>query len=615
MDSELLGWVIRSALASTAAIVLVLAARPLCLRLLGARAALWPWLLVPLMMTAVSLPPPTETVVVSVAPAVVEQASADADVEAGLPAQIHAAAYAPATIAPTTSWQWPDLDQLMLAVWLLGALLFALHLLRAQRQFLRGLGTLSARGDGSYLAETSEIGPAVVGLLRPRIVLPADFDERYDERQRDLILAHERCHLARGDLAMNLLVCALRCLYWFNPLMHLAARHLRFDQELSCDAAVLRNHPNSRRDYADAILNTQLADLGLPVGCYWQSSHPLKWRIIMLTQPNAGRTRLILGAALVVAGSTLAAVSAWAALPARVVTEVADTPVIAADTAVAAGEAAPVEITVQAVQPGRAAPALSDSTTPAVAGSPVAEATPAVDAQPATRGRPAAAATPAAMRRPVPAAAPAAEPTPAAEPAPVVQPTPAPVAPAAPVPRAVPRPQSPSPPSPAGNAPLRPALASLSPTAATRMTMPGLLSAQPSASGGALAEIELPRMLKVSRPRFPRVGGRSLPKQGADVVVRVDLDEHGNASNLGIEHSELGRAFENAAIASVKRSEFAPARKNGAAVSCTALVTIRFQRNEPTDFSRLMDFPVTLRGHSPQRYSEPRYVNWRPRGG
>lgn len=572
MESELLGWVIRTTLASTTAIILVLAARPLCLRLLGARATLWPWLLVPLMMTAVSLPPPTETIVIRAAPAVVGQASANTDPQAGRPAHIHAAADPSATIPATAEWRWPDIEPSMLAVWLLGSLIFALHLWRAQRRFLRGLGNLDARGDGSFLAETSEIGPAVVGLLRPRIVLPADFDERYDARQRELILAHERCHLARGDLAMNLLVCALRCLYWFNPLMHLAARHLRFDQELSCDAAVLRNHPNSRRDYADAILNTQLADLGLPVGCYWQSSHPLKWRIIMLTQPKAGLARLIFGAALVVTGSTLAAVSAWAALPARVVTEVSAAPETVSNAAVIADTATPA-VPVVAARPSSIAP---DSAAPVVAPRPVNAPAPVADPQPAASAQPAATAT---------VAVPARSPAPRTG---MITPLP------------------------------RPAVAALAPVRAARMPMPALLTAEPDAAnagGEAIGEIELPRMTKLAKPRFPRVASRRFPHEGGDVVVRVDLDEQGRVSNLGIEHSELGRAFEKAAIASVKRSEFAPARKNGIAVSCTALVAIRFQQDEPTDFSQLMDFPVTLRGHPRQHYHEPRYVNWRPRGG
>ncbi len=589
MDSELLTWVLRTSLASTAAVVLVLATRPSCLRLLGARAALWPWLLVPLMMIAVSLPPRTETRLIASIPAA---AVVDPTVLPYAEALVSPnprredAQFDADSKPPSVLWDRRDLERAALMLWLLGALMFALHLLREQRQFLRSLGRLSARGDGSFLAQTSAIGPAVIGLLRPRIVLPADFDERYDARQRHLILAHERFHLERGDLRLNLLVCALRCVYWFNPLMHLAARHLRFDQELSCDAAVLRHHPNSRRAYADAILNTQLADLGLPVGCYWQSSHPLKWRIIMLTQPNAGLTRLILGAALVITGSTLAAVSAWAALPARVLTEVAEAPAHSSPTTSTRVEpvrtvvaAQPVAEPVEPVNPAK-------PVEPMAAARPISAvpATPAAAAQPASSPMPASAARPATRGRPTPVATPIAEPVHAAQR------------------------------SAAQSA--RPAIAFAGPARAPRVVAPAPMAGEIAASDGgadASSVIELPRLVKLSQPRFPQLARRKLPERGGDVIVRVDLDEQGSASNLAIEHSELGRAFENAAMSSVKRSEFAPARKDGEPVTCTALVTIRFQQDEAVDFSQLADFPVTLRGHPPRQNFEPRYVNWRPR--
>lgn len=589
MDSELLTWMLRTSLASAIAIVLVLATRPFCLRLLGARAALWPWLLVPLMMIAVSLPPRTETRLIPAITtvSVVDQGVLPYDHAPGELSALREAVLRDAeSDAPSLLWKRRDLERAALMIWLLGALTFALHLLREQRRFLRSLGGLTARGDGSFLAETSAIGPAVVGLLRPCIVLPADFEVRYDVRQRHLILAHERCHLDRGDLRMNLLVCALRCVYWFNPLIHLAARHLRFDQELSCDAAVLRHHPNSRRAYADAILNTQLADLGLPVGCYWQSSHPLKWRIIMLTQPNAGLTRLILGAALVVTGSTVAAVSAWAALPARVLSEVAEAPAHSSPTTSTRVEpvrtvvaAQPVAEPLEPVNPAK-------PVEPMAAARPISAvpATPAAAAQPASSPVPASAARPATRGQPTPVATPIAEPVHAAQR------------------------------SAAQSA--RPAIAFAGPARAPRVVAPAPMAGEIAASdGGADAPgvIELPRLVKLSQPRFPQLARRKLPERGGDVIVRVDLDEQGSASNLAIEHSELGRAFENAAMSSVKRSEFAPARKDGEPVTCTALVTIRFQHDEAVDFSKAMDFPVTLRANPRIQNYEPRYVNWRPR--
>src|SRR4029077_12446784 len=154
--------------------------------------------------------------------------------------------------------------------------------------------------------------PALVGAIRPRIVLPADFEQRYDGRERELILAHERTHRARGDAQANALAALLRCVFWFNPLVYFAASRFRFDQELACDAAVISRFPEARRSYADAMLKTQLAVLGLPVGCHWQSSHPLKERIAMLKKPLPGRTRAALGAGIAVALTISGTYSAWA---------------------------------------------------------------------------------------------------------------------------------------------------------------------------------------------------------------------------------------------------------------------------------------------------------------
>ncbi len=188
---------------------------------------------------------------------------------------------------------------------------------RQQRRFVRGLGTLSPIGADIAIARTTVGCPALVGAWRPRIVLPADFEQRYSGDERVLILAHERNHRVRGDAQINALAALMRSVFWFNPLIHFAAPRLRFDQELACDANVLARFPKARRNYADAMLKTQLAGMGLPIGCYWQATHPLKERIAMLKQPLPGRVRGALGMALataLIAGGTYVA---WAAQPAR----------------------------------------------------------------------------------------------------------------------------------------------------------------------------------------------------------------------------------------------------------------------------------------------------------
>src|SRR6185312_5479397 len=169
-------------------------------------------------------------------------------------------------------------------------------------------------------ARQGGVGPAVVGLIAPRILLPRDFAERYSLSEQALVLAHERAHLARQDSRLNGLVAALQCLNWFNPLVHLAARLMRIDQELACDEAVVSRFPEARRAYAEVLMKAQLAVLPLPLGCYWPSTsqHPLVERVAMLKRPRIGRARWRAGAVALGCLWAGAGLAAWASQPAEV---------------------------------------------------------------------------------------------------------------------------------------------------------------------------------------------------------------------------------------------------------------------------------------------------------
>lgn len=275
-SAELAGLLAQATLGASAAIVLVFLLRAPLRRGFGAAAAYALWLLVPAASLAPWLPLP---------PALPAEALL-APVSAGMEASL-----APVRRDGSELAAW-------LAAWATGAL--ALLLVQAARQwrFRRRLGVLTARSDGAFAAAVD--GPAVLGLLRPRILVPRDFDQRFTEHERALVLAHERVHIRRGDVPATALATLLQCLFWFNPLAHLALARFRRDQELACDAAVVARHPAARRDYARAMLNSQLAAPGLPVGCTWQSGHPLKERIMLLKHPVPGRLRRSAGAVLAV---------------------------------------------------------------------------------------------------------------------------------------------------------------------------------------------------------------------------------------------------------------------------------------------------------------------------
>jgi beta-lactamase regulating signal transducer with metallopeptidase domain len=115
-----------------------------------------------------------------------------------------------------------------------------------------------------------------------------NFEAMYNAEEQSLVLAHERGHIKRRDTWVNALAAIWLCVFWFNPLVYWAISRLRMDQELACDAMVLADSKAISRKYASALFKTQLVNESvwrLPVGCHWQSIHPLNERVAMLKQP------------------------------------------------------------------------------------------------------------------------------------------------------------------------------------------------------------------------------------------------------------------------------------------------------------------------------------------
>ncbi len=255
------------------------------LRRLGAAASYLAWLLVPVAMLATALPHPAG-----------DALAIHVDVGAIAPSW---AAAAPASMEAAT----PVWVIVAMAAWAAGAALLALVLWRRQHGF-EALVKASCLPAGA--------GPAVLGVWRRRIVLPRDFDSAFDAEERRLMLLHEGVHLRRADNAWNLLATALLVLHWFNPVAWWAWRGLRADQELACDAEVLRHEePGALAIYANALLKVQGVALTPPLATSWQSTHPLVERIRMLQQHRITPVRLRAGGRLAVLATVLAAIGGY----------------------------------------------------------------------------------------------------------------------------------------------------------------------------------------------------------------------------------------------------------------------------------------------------------------
>lgn len=165
---------------------------------------------------------------------------------------------APATTAPAASKPAPlTVWQTLSIVWLAGALavvaaMVALHVrlwrrVRRDRQgatdemlrLLRQCSTqMGVRRVPELVITQAVQAPAVFGLVRPSVLLPADLE--VDTASLRLVLLHELAHLRRRDLWVQVIAALAVAAHWFNPLAWWASRRLRAEAELAADACVLR---------------------------------------------------------------------------------------------------------------------------------------------------------------------------------------------------------------------------------------------------------------------------------------------------------------------------------------------------------------------------------------
>lgn len=254
--ADFLTWLSDTTIATSALIVLVLLIRRPVARRFGAEAAYLLWL-----APALRLATP-ELAILPAPPAVIAEPTLFS------PAM---AAEAIAAAEPAT-----DFSFALAITWAIGAAAFVLWQFGAQFAFRRRLLAVSAPAPEPMRAEAAtvawrrgykrrydlriadgEVGPLVIGLRRPLIVLPASFATQLTSHERQMALAHEFAHVARGDLFAAFLATLLRALQWFNPFAHVAWRAFRADQEAACDALVLRrsaDDPSAAHVYAEAMV-------------------------------------------------------------------------------------------------------------------------------------------------------------------------------------------------------------------------------------------------------------------------------------------------------------------------------------------------------------------------
>ena len=136
-------------------------------------------------------------------------------------------------------------------VWWGGILVMAIYGIVTWLQLRSRLVTASPLRENIYLADDID-SPFVMGLIRPKIYLPSEMEQR----EQSYIILHEQHHIRRMDHIVKALAFAALCIHWFNPLVWVAFILSGKDMEMSCDEAVVRKLGTEiRADYTASLLS------------------------------------------------------------------------------------------------------------------------------------------------------------------------------------------------------------------------------------------------------------------------------------------------------------------------------------------------------------------------
>ena len=146
-----------------------------------------------------------------------------------------------------------DIFSVASVVWIIVSLAILLMLVVTYFTTIHEIKDSTHLKDNIYLSEKIA-SPAVYGIVKPKIILPAT----YKNRDIDLVILHEKTHIRSFDNLWRVIAFVIVAIHWFNPFCWLLLKGFLTDLELSCDERVLANLGAERaKDYASSLLESR----------------------------------------------------------------------------------------------------------------------------------------------------------------------------------------------------------------------------------------------------------------------------------------------------------------------------------------------------------------------
>ncbi|MBD5520761.1 MAG: DUF4825 domain-containing protein [Lachnospiraceae bacterium] len=215
-------------------------------------------------------------------------------------------------VAGQIGWTWLDFFK---GIWYAGIVIAGVWMAAVNILFMRRLLANRTKYEKEdyklpiyYVKELAS--PCLYGIPgKQAVYLPEEVIE--DEERIRHILAHEYCHYKHRDVLWAGLRCILLAVYWFNPLVWLAAVLSKRDCELACDEAAIRMLGEDERiAYGKTLLSlitktTKASDIVCAATTMTGTGKSIKERIKRIAQ-KPKRLAVILLPVLVAVGAIVA---------------------------------------------------------------------------------------------------------------------------------------------------------------------------------------------------------------------------------------------------------------------------------------------------------------------
>lgn len=118
---------------------------------------------------------------------------------------------------------------------------------------LRRISPLSEDLDVNVFASQTETSPMVIGLWKPKIIVPQSILNELPHEQLTSIVLHERAHINRKDNWFSLLQGVIVILFWWSPVIRFVNKKIHVEREIACDLRAVYQMNNGKQ-YAQSLV-------------------------------------------------------------------------------------------------------------------------------------------------------------------------------------------------------------------------------------------------------------------------------------------------------------------------------------------------------------------------